>query len=469
MPDNKFQDKLRAARWNEDLHRFIFNGTRILLDVNSGSIHLLDYITWNVLDILEQEGGCVEKTLAVLDKMGQRVPGEEVLSELETLFREGLFLAEDEFAGQGFTGDVILKSLCLHVSHDCNMRCRYCFAGSGHFGGPRSLMPAEVGKMAIDFLLERSGPSRHCEIDFFGGEPLLNFPVVRELVDYGLHQAARRGKSIRFTLTTNGILLNQEVQEFVNAHRMNVVLSLDGRREVHDRARPLAGGQGSYDRILPNLLKFVASRGHQNYYVRGTYTGWNKDFSRDVLHMADLGFKILSVEPVVAPPETEYALKEDDLPELFEQYEQLTRVYLERKRQGNPFQFFHFNLDLQKGPCLPKRLTGCGAGYQYLAVTPEGELYPCHQFVGQKEFLMGNVEQGVTNHRLADAFRESHIYNKECRSCWARFYCSGGCHANAVNHNGDLGKPYALGCELQKKRLECAIFIQIQQLQEGEL
>lgn len=446
------------------IHKFIIDDLRIVVDVNSGSIHLVDEATWEYLSLLEA-GKDKEQAKEALKFLYSRELLQEVQDEVTTLIEEGSLFSKDS-TGQSYqvTGQSIVKALCLHISHDCNLNCTYCFAGAGHFGGKRQHMSLEVGKKAIEFLLEASGPRKQCEIDFFGGEPLLNFPVIKELVVYGNEMAAKAGKKIKFTLTTNGVLLTKEVQDFLNRHEMSVVLSIDGRPEVNDAMRPTLGGQGTYSRIIKNFRRFCESRSHQNYYLRGTFTRNNLDFSEDVLHLADLGFPLLSVEPVVAPEEKNYAFKQEDLPKLFLEYEKLTQAYYQRQQDGRGFEFFHFNLDLNRGPCLPKRLSGCGAGHEYLAVTPEGELYPCHQFVGQQDFCLGNLQQGVIRKDLTVKFQESHIYNKpDCSRCWARFYCSGGCHANNFYEHQDLSQVYQLGCELAKKRIECAIYLQVKQ------
>jgi uncharacterized protein len=446
------------------IHKFIFEDLRIVLDVNSGSIHLVDQVTWDYLALLE-EGKDEEQASKFLAKKYSQEALSEVQEEVAALIVEdSLFSRDTEGQNYRATGEPVVKALCVHISHDCNLNCTYCFAGAGHFGGQRQHMSLEVGKKAVDFLLAASGPRKNCEIDFFGGEPLLNFPVIVELVLYGKTQAGKAGKRIKFTLTTNGVLLTKEVEDFLNAHQMSVVLSIDGRPEVNDAMRPTRGGEGTYNRIMANFQRFCTSRNHQNYYLRGTFTRKNLDFSQDVLHLADAGFPLLSVEPVVAPEAEEYAFKQEDLPRLLAEYHRLTRAYYERQQQGKGFDFFHFNLDLNRGSCLPKRLSGCGAGHEYLAVTPEGELYPCHQFVGQREFCLGNLDEGVVNPGLASSFQGAHIYNKPvCRSCWARFYCSGGCHANNYHQHRSLSDVYPLGCELAKKRIECAIYLQVKQ------
>ncbi|MHB8171186.1 MAG: thioether cross-link-forming SCIFF peptide maturase [Thermincolia bacterium] len=443
------------------IHKFSFDGTNIVLDVHSGAVHVVDQLVWAILEYYGQK-----EPAEIIDILKGSFPVEEIregLEELDSLKESGqLFSSDTHLEEYHIPAEPILKSLCLHIAHDCNLRCSYCFAGTGNFGGDRSLMSLEVGRKAIDLLIQRSGPRRNCEIDFFGGEPLLNFKVVQDLVAYGRQGAAEAGKEFKFTLTTNAILLTPEIEKWLNDNGISVVLSLDGRPHVNDNVRTYVDGSGCYDEILPNIKRFVESRNNENYYVRGTFTHHNLDFSQDVLHLVDQGLNLVSVEPVVAPPEEDYAFKPEDLPILEEEYEKLTRAYLTRAEQGQPFNFFHFNLDLTGGPCLPKRLSGCGAGHEYLAVAPGGKLYPCHQFVGREEFLVGDVFAGHLNGELMKNFQKAHVYNKEkCQTCWAKFYCSGGCHANAYGANHDLYQPYEIGCRLEKKRLECAIYLQV--------
>ena len=356
----------------------------------------------------------------------------------------------------------VVKALCLHIAHDCNLACRYCFAEEGEYHGRRALMSFEVGKAALDFLIANSGKRRNLEVDFFGGEPLMNFDVVKQLVSYGREQEKLHDKKFRFTLTTNGVLLNDEVMEFANREMSNVVLSIDGRQEIHDKMRPFRNGKGSYELVVPKFQRLAESRNQNNYYVRGTFTRNNLDFSEDVLHLADLGFKQISVEPVVAPPEEPYAIREEDIPALCEQYDRLAAEMVRRHGREVDFNFFHFMIDLTGGPCVYKRLSGCGSGTEYLAVTPWGDLYPCHQFVGEEKFLMGNVFDGVQNTELRDEFKGCNVYAKEkCRECFAKFYCSGGCAANSYNFHGSINDAYDIGCELQRKRVECAIMIKV--------
>jgi len=447
----------------KDTHKFEIDGTKILLDVNSGSIHVIDDMMWFFHDALQKRNGAFEDALLDLrDKYGEAQEA-ALKEEIEALIKAEQLFSTDAYKGKYQTPQKpVLKSLCLNVSHDCNLRCAYCFASSGHFGGARLLMSADTGKKAIDYLMEHSGSRKHCEMDFFGGEPLMNTDVVKELVAYGRKQGSKFGKEIKFTVTTNGVCLDDETQEFFNRENISVVLSLDGRRSVNDRVRKFPSGKGTYEIINSRFKKFVQSRQNENYYLRGTFTGWNKDFFQDAVHLVEQGYNIISLEPVVASEGEDYVLTEGDLPQLREEYLKLARYYMERKRAGKPFTFFHFSLDLHHGPCLPKRLTGCGAGHEYMVVTPEGDLYPCHQFVGRDEYRMGNLSSNQVDQEMAKKFQEAHIYNKpSCMDCWARFYCSGGCHANADAFNHDILSPYKLGCELQKVRLECAIWLQV--------
>ncbi len=444
------------------IHKFKLFGTRIVLDVNSGAVHVFDSLAWEIIDDF-----LLMKPEEIRDKYSDRYQAAdiaEVLEEISALVDEGVLFSEDIYGAESFneTSRPVVKSLCLNVSHDCNLRCRYCFAGSGNFGGERMLMPAETGCRAIDFLLESSAGRKHCEVDFFGGEPLMNIGAVEKIVAYGNNQAAQKGKEIKFTLTTNAVALNSDITEFLNRENISVVLSLDGRPEVNDQMRITPAGRGSYDRIKPNITDFIQSRNNENYIVRGTYTRYNLDFFRDALHLADAGYRFVSVEPVVGLPTDDWAIREEHLPGIFRAYETLCREFALRLKTDREFEFFHFNLDLNNGPCLPKRLSGCGAGHEYMAVSPEGNLYPCHQFVGREQFRIGHVVDGISNFNIVKQFRNAHVYNKEkCSHCWARFHCGGGCHANAELINGSITEPYGIGCELEKKRLECAIYIQV--------
>lgn len=444
------------------IHKFEIGGLKIVLDVNSGAVHILDGLAWEMLDDVQVLSR--EETVAKYKSRFSTEEILEVLSEINTLIDQGVLFSKDSYndAARSNSSPVV-KSICLNVSHDCNLGCRYCFAGKGHFGGPRTLMSYEVGCLAIDFLLESSAGRRHCELDFFGGEPLMNIDTVERLVSYGKNKAKQKNKEIKFTLTTNALLLNDKISDFLNRENLSVVLSLDGRPAVNDAMRPMAGGtKGSYEYITPKITSFIKSRDNENYFVRGTYSRHNLDFSKDVLHLADLGYKYISVEPVVGAPAEEWSLREQDLPKLFQEYDDLVLAFITRLKEGRPFEFFHFNLDLNNGPCLPKRISGCGAGHEYMAVTPEGDLFPCHQFVGRDKFKLGTVWEGVFNQSIVDEFREAHIYNKtKCRDCWAKFHCGGGCHANAEFANGAIAEPYSVGCEIEKKRLECAIYTQV--------
>ena len=441
-----------------NIHRFYQNGLYIVLDVNSGAVHVVDKLAFDVLGIFD--GGNDAEVATALAGDYKKNEIDEILTELRDLIERGLLFAPAVVMPITFSEEPLVKSLCLHVAHDCNLRCAYCFAGTGDFGHGRGLMTPVVAERAVDFIIANSGQRRNCEVDFFGGEPLLNMDTVRHAVNYIRRRETETGKVFKLTLTTNATLLDDSIIEYLNAENISLVLSLDGRREVHDRMRPDALGEGTFDEVVEKSRQLINSRGGQNYYLRGTFTAYNLDFANDVAAMADLGFNQLSVEPVISK-DTDYAIKEEHLPMLFSEYDRLAEYYLERRKAGRPFEFFHFNLNLDNGPCVAKRLSGCGAGHEYFAVTPEGDLYPCHQFVGRDEYLLGNVYSGLKKNELPKRFRQAHVLNKDaCQSCWARFYCSGGCHANAELFNDSIDKPYLLGCELQKKRLECALMIQ---------
>ena len=390
---------------------------------------------------------------------------QECIDDVTALKEAGKLFTQDTYAGMAFdfkkkSNDI--KALCLHVAHTCNLNCSYCFASQGKYHGDRALMSFEVGKQALDFLVAHSGKRRNLEVDFFGGEPLMNWDVVKQLVAYARSIEKEAGKNFRFTLTTNGVLVDDEVIEFANKEMHNVVMSIDGRKEVHDRFRVNYAGQGSYDTIIPKFQKFAKARGERDYYVRGTYTHHNTDFTKDILHMADLGFTQLSMEPVVCAPDDPCALTEEDLPVLFEQYEELAKEMIRREKDGKPITFYHYMIDLNHGPCIYKRIAGCGSGTEYLAVTPWGDLYPCHQFVGDEKYLMGNVWDGVTNTEMRDEFKCCNVYaRKDCDDCWARLYCSGGCAANAYHATGSIQGTYEYGCKLFRKRMECAIMMQV--------
>ena len=444
------------------IHQYKNNGYNMVLDVNSGSVHVVDDVTYDVLSLLDQ--GKQEEEIQ--EALKDRYPAQEIhdaaqecqeLKEAEMLFTDDVYEGAIEMFAERPT---VVKALCLHIAHDCNLACRYCFAEEGEYHGRRALMSLEVGKKALDFLIANSGLRRNLEVDFFGGEPLMNWQVVKDLVAYGREQEKIHNKNFRFTLTTNGVLLDDEVMEFCNKEMGNVVLSIDGRKEVHDFMRPFRKGAGSYDLIVPKFQKFAESRNQDNYYVRGTFTHYNLDFAADVLHLADLGFKQISVEPVVAPPTEDYAIRVEDLPIIFEQYDILAKEMIKRHKEGRGFNFFHFMIDLTGGPCVYKRLSGCGSGTEYLAVTPWGDFYPCHQFVGNEEFLLGNVDEGIVRTDLTCDFKKCNVYSKkECSSCFARFYCSGGCAANSYNFTGKINDVYEIGCKMQQKRIECALMI----------
>jgi len=446
------------------IHQYKNNGYNIVLDVNSGAIHVVDELLYEMIGSFEElsKEALWEKMSSLFSTLTKE-EYDEAYDEVCSLRDEGALFTEDTYEDPlwDFTKrPTVVKALCLHVAHDCNLSCRYCFAGEGEYHGERGLMSYEVGKQALDFLVENSGSRRNLEVDFFGGEPLLNFEVVKKLVAYGRSLEEEHNKHFRFTLTTNGVLLNDEVMEFANKEMDNVVLSIDGRPEIHNHMRPFRGGQDSYDLILPKFKKLAESRGQQKYYVRGTFTRYNKDFSKDVLHLADQGFKQISVEPVVAPYDESYALLPEDVPELCDEYDALAAEMVRRAGTDKDFNFFHFMIDLEGGPCVYKRLSGCGSGTEYLAVTPNGDLYPCHQFAGEEEFKMGDVFTGVSNEALRDSFKSCNVYAKpECKKCFAKFYCSGGCAANAYHFHKDIHAPYEVGCELQRKRIECAIMI----------
>lgn len=451
------------------VHQYKNNGYNIVLDVNSGSVHVVDDLVYDIIALYETNSK--EEIVEKLSKTYSPEDIREAYSEIEELVKAECLFTEDIYKDYIFDfkkRPTVVKALCLHIAHDCNLACKYCFAEEGEYHGRRALMSFEVGKKALDFLIANSGSRRNLEVDFFGGEPLMNFDVVKQLVAYGREQEKLHDKKFRFTLTTNGVLLNKEVQEFANKEMANVVLSVDGRKEVHDFMRPFRGGQGSYDYIIPKFKEMAESRNQTNYYVRGTFTHYNTDFASDVLNLADEGFKQISVEPVVAPESEDYAIKASDLPKIMEEYDRLAQEMLKREKEGRGFNFFHFMIDLSGGPCVAKRLSGCGSGTEYLAVTPWGDFYPCHQFVGQEEFLMGNVDDGIVRTDIQEEFKCCNVYAREkCQECFAKFYCSGGCAANAYNFTGKITDTYDIGCEMMRKRVECAIMLKA--AREGEL
>ena len=458
------------------VHQYKLNGYNIVLDTASGSVHAVDEVAYEIIAAYKNMSE-EEIVASILEKFGDRegVTREDVLdciSDVRELEAAGKLFSVDKFEKLAYNyknNSNVIKAMCLHIAHTCNLNCSYCFASQGKYQGERGLMSFEVGKRAFDFLIEKSGTRRNLEVDFFGGEPLMNWDVVKKLVEYARSIEKEHNKNFRFTLTTNGMLIDDEVIEFLNKEMSNVVLSLDGRREVHDHFRKDYQGRGSYDKIVPLFKRLVESRNGENYYVRGTYTHNNVDFTSDILHMADLGFTELSMEPVVCPPGDPYALTEEDLPKLFEQYELLATEMIKRKKEGRGFTFYHYMLDLKNGPCIYKRITGCGSGTEYVSVTPWGELYPCHQFVGDEKYSLGNIWDGITNTAVQDEFRSCNAYaREECRDCWAKLYCSGGCAANSYHATGSIGGVYRYGCELFKKRIECAVMIKVAEAENEE-
>ncbi len=440
-------------------HKFHLNDRFIVLDINSGAVHVVDEIVYDLIDIYEN-GSFEEAKKELSDKYSEEAL-KEAWAEIGQLEDNGLLYSEPADLGEiKYNEDNIVKALCLHVAHDCNLKCNYCFASQGDFDGEKLLMPLEVGKKALKFLAENSGNRRNLEVDFFGGEPLMNFGVVKDLVAYGEELEKEYDKNFRFTITTNGVLLDREKMDYINEKMDNVVLSLDGRREVHDNMRPTVSGKGSYDLIAPKFLEFTKLRGDKSYYIRGTFTSHNLDFADDVKFLKEEGFDIISMEPVVAEPENDYAILEEHLDDILKEYEKLSEYYIEKNKTDDGFEFFHFMIDLTQGPCFVKRVVGCGAGSEYLAVTPEGHLYPCHQFVGDEDFKIGTVDEGITRPEVVERFKKSNVLTKDaCQECWAKYYCSGGCHANAYNFNKDIDIPYEIGCEMERKRVECAISI----------
>ena len=470
------------------IHQYKNSGLNIVMDIESGSVHVVDDIVYDIVHALDamdsvsdfrkvSDGEVKASDFSELEGYLKFMLSKYNDEDIEEAYNEVKELIEEE---RLFTDDIykdfvmdfkkrttVVKALCLHIAHDCNLACKYCFADEGEYHGKRELMSYEVGKKALDFLVANSGSRTNLEVDFFGGEPLMNFEVVKQLVKYGRSLEEPNNKKFRFTLTTNGVLLDDDILEFANKEMSNLVLSLDGRKEVHDLMRPRRGGQGSYDTVVPKFIKAAESRNQMNYYVRGTYTRNNLDFAKDVIHMADLGFEQISVEPVVADKSESYAIREEDIDTLIKQYDELTAEMIKRKKEGKPFNFFHFMIDLSGGPCVAKRLSGCGSGTEYLAVSPSGELYPCHQFMGMKDFLLGNVDEGIIRTDIRDEFKLCNVYAKEkCKNCFAKFYCSGGCAANSYNFSGSINGTYEIGCELQKKRIECAIALKALEFNE---
>ena len=446
------------------IHKYFLNGYYIVIDTNSGAVHIVDELAYRLLDFFTEKlkGECPEEIISTLVNEGfDKQDIIDTYAELKALCDDDSLFSEDTYRPfADMLTEAPIKSMCLNISHDCNLRCEYCFAAQGDFGHGRKLMPFEVGKAAIDFLIKHSANRHNLELDFFGGEPLMNLDVVKKVVEYARSIEKEHNKNFRFTMTTNGILLDDDSIDFINREMSNVVLSLDGRKEVNDRLRPTVNKKGSYDIIVPKYQKLVAERGDKEYYVRGTFTKYNLDFTDDVMHLNELGFDQISVEPVVTDPELPYALTESDLPAIAEEYEKLSKILIERKKNGTSFNFFHFMIDLTGGPCVYKRLSGCGSGTEYLAVTPWGDFYPCHQFVGQEDFCLGNVYEGVKKTETVNEFKKCNVYSKkECSQCFARFYCSGGCAANSYNFTGKINDVYEIGCKMQQKRIECALMI----------
>ena len=456
------------------VHQFKLNGYNIVLDTCSGSVHVVDEVAYDVIEMYKKaEPETIIEAMLEKYKEVEDVTREDLLlclEDIKELEENGALYTPDEFENLAFdykNNSKVVKALCLHIAHTCNLNCAYCFASQGKYQGDRALMTFEVGKQAFDFLIANSGTRKNLEVDFFGGEPMMNFDVVKQLVAYARSIEKEHNKNFRFTFTTNGVLLDEEVMDFLNKEMVNVVLSLDGRKEVNDHFRKNYAGEGSYDIIVPKFQRLVEKRGGKGYYVRGTFTHNNVDFTNDLFHMADLDFTELSMEPVVCPPEDPYALTEEDLPKLFEQYEILAKEMIKRKKEGRGFTFYHYMLDLKNGPCIYKRITGCGSGTEYMAVTPWGELFPCHQFVGNPDYSLGNIWDGVTRPEVQDEFRSCNAYARpDCKDCWAKLYCSGGCAANAYNATGSINGIYKYGCELFKKRIECAVMIQVAESEE---
>ncbi|MBU3195745.1 thioether cross-link-forming SCIFF peptide maturase [Clostridium algidicarnis] len=449
------------------IHKFIQNNDYYVIDVNSGSLHMVDELVYDILD----ENELQDKQI-ILEKLKLKYSKEDIteaLKDISELITEGLLYSKDLYEDIAKESDKdesspYIKALCLNIIHDCNLRCKYCFADEGEYKGARKTMSAKVGKKAIDFVIEKSGPRKNIEVDLFGGEPLMAFEIIKEIVDYAKEQEKVYNKNIRFTMTTNATLLNDEIIEYLDKNMVNIILSIDGRESVNDAVRVRRDGSGTQKSILPKIKKMVEKRDKsKQYYVRGTFTRENTDFFEDVMYLAGEGFREISIEPVVLPEDHDLSLREEDLETIFKQYDNLYDEMLKRHKEGNEFKFYHFNIDIQGGPCVYKRISGCGAGHEYVAVTPDGEIYPCHQFVGNKDFIMGDIFKGDLDIEMSNKFKKAHIYNKPvCKECWARFYCSGGCQANNFNFNGDMNIPYELGCKMQKKRIECAIALKAQ-------
>lgn len=453
-----------------DIHKFKQGEDCYVVDINSGAVHIVDEL---VYDLLADEG--LKKIEDLVAEFKDKYEDNEIIEaydELEQLIKEEILYSKDLYENIALASDnseSFIKALCLNIAHDCNLRCKYCFADEGDYKGCRKLMTPEIGKKAIDFVLEKSGPRKNIEIDLFGGEPLMAFDTIKEIVEYAKDQQKLHNKNIRFTMTTNATLLNDEIMGYLDKNMGNIVLSIDGRKDVNDKVRVRVDGSGCHDTIMPKIKKMVEMRDKsKQYYARGTFTRENTDFFEDVKFLVNEGFDEISIEPVVLPNEHPLSLREEDLPTIFEQYDKLYEEMLKRHREGKEFKFYHFNIDLQGGPCVYKRISGCGAGHEYVAITPDGDIYPCHQFVGNESFKLGSLEENnELNKEIPKQFKSAHIYNKpECKKCWARFYCSGGCQANNYNFNGDMNIPYHLGCKMQKKRIECSIALKAKTMEK---
>lgn len=450
------------------IHKFKAKGWNVLLDVNSGGVHVIDDVTYDLLDLVKPPFAA-ECPADALKLLAEKYPAEEIKEAYEDiveLYEQKLLYSDDVYGDFANTAvESPIKAMCLHIAHDCNLRCKYCFASTGDFGTGRKLMPPETGKAAIDFLLEYSVGRENLEVDFFGGEPLMNFDVVKEIVTYARSKEKEFHKNFRFTITTNGLLLTDDKIDFVNEEMSNVVLSIDGRKEVNDKMRVRVDGSGCYDRIVDNYKKLVAKRGDKEYYVRGTYTKYNLDFAEDVMHLYHAGFDQVSVEPVMEDDSVEYAITERDLDQIYAEYDKLVDQIAGIKERGGSINFFHFMINLNQGPCVIKRLRGCGSGNEYVAITPDGDIYPCHQFVGHEEYRMGSLSDGTFNEDIKKEFAGCHVYSKpSCGECWAKFYCSGGCNANNYIYNGDIHSAHELSCKIMRKRLECAIVSRLKEM-----
>ena len=442
------------------IHKFKQGGNFFVLDVNTGAVHVVDELVYDILD-----DNKLESKMEVLDRLKGKYDEEELseaYDEIQELAEDGILYSEDQYeeiAHSSMDDRDYIKAICLNVIHGCNLRCKYCFADEGEYHGHGGVMSVETAKRAIDYVIKRSGPRKNIEIDLFGGEPTLIMDKIKEIIQYARDNEEKWGKNVRFTMTTNATLLTPEMMDYMDKEMGNIILSLDGRKDVNDNVRIKIDKTGSYDDIVPNIKEMIKRRTPgKTYYVRGTFTRDNTDFYNDVMAMVDEGFRELSIEPVVLPDESPLSLREEDLETIFDNYDKLYEEMARRKKEGDEFKFYHFNIDLQGGPCVYKRISGCGAGFEYVAITPQGEVYPCHQFVGKEEYKLGDIYEDTYNSELAKTFKKAHIYNKpKCKECWARFYCSGGCQANNVNFNGDMNIPYEIGCKMQKKRIECAI------------